>query len=88
MSPAEVLNTLGRWLVPLLGQLSLELVVLAGIVMAVLFALRVRSPLTSANRLPINTFAASKTGFTQNGRLPGMREVQQCLKTAAGRAKP
>ena len=44
MSPIEALNAVGRWLVPLLGQLSLELVVLAAIVMAVLIALRVRSP--------------------------------------------
>jgi len=44
VSSAEVLNAFGRWLVPLLGQLSLELVALAGIVVAILFALRVRSP--------------------------------------------
>lgn len=44
MTTAETLNAVGRWLVPFLVQLSLELAVLAGIVVALLFALRVRSP--------------------------------------------
>ncbi|MFH1569666.1 MAG: M56 family metallopeptidase, partial [Gemmatimonadota bacterium] len=44
MSPAEVLNAFGAWLVPTLARLSLELAILAAVVAAALFAFRVRSP--------------------------------------------
>ncbi|MBN1556429.1 MAG: M56 family metallopeptidase [Phycisphaerae bacterium] len=40
----ETLNTLGEWLVENLRLLSVELLILAGIVVAILFLLRVRSP--------------------------------------------
>ncbi|MBN1942579.1 MAG: M56 family metallopeptidase, partial [Phycisphaerae bacterium] len=40
----ETINHFGAWLVENLRQLSIELLILAGIVLAVLFLLRVRSP--------------------------------------------
>jgi beta-lactamase regulating signal transducer with metallopeptidase domain/RimJ/RimL family protein N-acetyltransferase len=43
MPAVETLNGFGRWLVPYLGRLSLELAVLAAVVLAAIVALRVRS---------------------------------------------
>ena len=40
----ETINAFGLWLVEHLRQLSIELLILAGIVLAVIFLLRVRSP--------------------------------------------
>lgn len=44
MASAEALNGTGRWLFGLLGRLSLELAILALVVAAVVWALRLRSP--------------------------------------------
>ncbi len=45
MTPlVETLNHLGRWLLPHLRQMSIELAVLAGVVLAVIYVLRVKSP--------------------------------------------
>jgi len=40
----EILNAFGRWLVGQLWQMSIELTILAGVVLAVLYLLRVKSP--------------------------------------------
>lgn len=42
--PVAALNQLGRWLLSNLGRLSIELAILAGVVLAVLALLKVRSP--------------------------------------------
>ena len=40
----NLMNEFGRWLIVRLGQMSVELTILAGIVLIALYVLRVKSP--------------------------------------------